>query len=35
MGGTKATAEELERMFSIMEQNGILRPSRILTGMFF
>jgi hypothetical protein len=32
MGGTKATAEELERMFSVMEQNGLLRPTRILTG---
>lgn len=31
-GGTKATAEELERMFSVMEQNGLLRPTRILTG---
>ena len=32
MGGTKATAEELERMFSVMEQNGLLRPTRVLTG---
>ena len=32
MGGTKSTAEELERMFSVMEQNGLLRPTRILTG---
>jgi hypothetical protein len=32
MDGTKATAEELERMFSVMEQNGLLRPTRILTG---
>ena len=31
-GGTKATAEELERMFSVMEQNGLLGPTRILTG---
>jgi len=30
--GTKATAEELERMFSVMEQNGLLGPTRILTG---
>ncbi|KAH9995087.1 Ribokinase-like protein [Russula vinacea] len=35
MGGTKATAEELERMFSVMEQNGLLRPTRILTGFIF
>jgi hypothetical protein len=32
MGGTKATAEELERMLSVMEQNGLLRHTRILTG---
>ena len=32
MDGTKATAEELERMFSVMEQNGLLRPTRVLTG---
>ena len=31
-GGTKATAEELERMFFVMEQNGLLKPERILTG---
>ena len=30
--GTKATAEELGRMFSVMEQNGLLKPARILTG---
>ena len=30
--GTKATAEELERMLSVMEQNGLLRPARVLTG---
>jgi pyridoxine kinase len=32
MGGTKATAEELGRMFAIMEQNGLLKPTRVLTG---
>jgi pyridoxine kinase len=31
-GGTKATAEDLERMFFVMEQNGLLKPARILTG---
>ncbi|KAI9507672.1 Ribokinase-like protein [Russula earlei] len=35
VGGTKATAEELERMFSVMEQNGLLRPKRVLTGFIF
>jgi len=35
MGGTKSTAEELERMFSVMEQNGLLKPTRILTGFIF
>ena len=32
IGGTKATAEDLERRFSAMEQNGLLKPTRILTG---
>jgi pyridoxine kinase len=35
IGGTKATAEELERMFSVMEQNGLLSPTRVLTGFIF
>ncbi|KAI0289574.1 Ribokinase-like protein [Russula brevipes] len=35
VGGTKATAEELDRMFSVMEQNGLLSPTRILTGFIF
>jgi len=35
IGGTKATAEELERMFSVMEQNGLLRPARVLTGFIY
>jgi|SRR6267142_1559922 len=33
-GGTTATAEDLERMFFVMEQNGLLKPARILTGRF-
>ena len=33
MGGTKVAAEELQRMYSVMEQNGIFRPTWILTGM--
>ncbi|KAH9981946.1 Ribokinase-like protein [Russula compacta] len=33
--GTKATAEELGRVFSVMEQNGLLKPARILTGFIF
>ncbi|KAH9962620.1 Ribokinase-like protein [Russula dissimulans] len=35
IGGTKATAEELERMFSVMQQNGLLKPARILTGFIY
>ncbi|KZV72189.1 Ribokinase-like protein [Peniophora sp. CONT] len=31
-GGTKATATELANMFTIMEDNGFLKPSRLLTG---
>ncbi len=31
-GGTKASAEELGAMFSAMEQNGLLKPARVLTG---
>ncbi|KAF8273144.1 Ribokinase-like protein [Lactarius quietus] len=34
-GGTKTSAEELDAMFSAMEQNGLLRPSHILTGFIF
>ncbi|KAH9074796.1 Ribokinase-like protein [Lactarius deliciosus] len=34
-GGTKASAEELDAMFSAMKQNGLLRPTRILTGFVF
>ncbi|KAI9440715.1 Ribokinase-like protein [Lactarius indigo] len=34
-GGTKASAEELDAMFSAMEQNGLLKPTRILTGFVF
>ncbi|KAN0126057.1 Ribokinase-like protein [Lactarius tabidus] len=34
-GGTKTSAEELDAMFSVMRQNGFLRPSRILTGFIF
>ncbi|KAI0272795.1 Ribokinase-like protein [Gloeopeniophorella convolvens] len=33
--GTKATAEELTDMFSVLEQNGFLKPARILTGFIF
>ncbi|KAI9453399.1 Ribokinase-like protein [Lactarius psammicola] len=30
-----SSAEELDAMFSVMEQNGLLRPTRILTGFIF
>ncbi len=31
-GGSRATAEELSNIFSIMEQNELLVPERLLTG---
>ncbi|EGN96899.1 hypothetical protein SERLA73DRAFT_111680 [Serpula lacrymans var. lacrymans S7.3] len=31
-GGSKTTADELSAMFESMEQNGLLLPSRLLTG---
>ncbi|KAI0791930.1 Ribokinase-like protein [Abortiporus biennis] len=31
-GGSKANASELSTIFSTMEQNGLLRPERLLTG---
>lgn len=31
-GGTKATAHDLTEIFESMEQNGLLNPSRLLTG---
>ncbi|KAI0258637.1 Ribokinase-like protein [Gloeopeniophorella convolvens] len=32
---TRATAGELTDMFSVLEQNGFLKPARILTGFIF
>lgn len=34
LGGTRATGAELTTMFDMMERNGLLAPSRLLTGMF-
>ncbi|TFK48479.1 Ribokinase-like protein [Heliocybe sulcata] len=31
-GGSRTTAEELSEMFRALEENGLLRPSRLLTG---
>ncbi|KLO09547.1 bud site selection protein 16 [Schizopora paradoxa] len=31
-GGSKATPEDLIKIFNLMEQNGLLSPSRLLTG---
>ncbi|KIJ65478.1 hypothetical protein HYDPIDRAFT_110564 [Hydnomerulius pinastri MD-312] len=31
-GGTKATAEELTRLFDLMDQTRVLNPARLLTG---
>ncbi|KIK93151.1 hypothetical protein PAXRUDRAFT_531058 [Paxillus rubicundulus Ve08.2h10] len=31
-GGTRTTAEELTRLFNLMEQSGVLIPGRLLTG---
>ncbi|KAI0247911.1 Ribokinase-like protein [Lactifluus subvellereus] len=33
--GTKATPKELDDMFFILEQNGFLKPARVLTGFIF
>jgi hypothetical protein len=32
-GGWKSTAENLSSIFDGMEKNGLLSPSRLLTGM--
>ena len=32
-GGTKATAAELNAMFESMEENELLMPTRLLTGI--
>ncbi|KAF8836939.1 bud site selection protein 16 [Paxillus ammoniavirescens] len=31
-GGTRTTAEELTRLFNLMQQSGVLIPGRLLTG---
>ncbi|EPQ56186.1 Ribokinase-like protein [Gloeophyllum trabeum ATCC 11539] len=31
-GGSRTTAEELSQMFRALEENGLLKPSRLLTG---
>ena len=33
-GGSKAHADDLSKIFSIMEENGLLHPERLLTGMY-
>ncbi|KAI0295370.1 Ribokinase-like protein [Multifurca ochricompacta] len=33
--GTKATADELDNIFSVLEKNGFLQPARVLTGFIF
>ena len=32
-GGPRASADELNQIFGIMEQNELLRPDRLLTGL--
>jgi len=32
IGGTKSTADDLNRIFDVMSQNELLRPDRLLTG---
>jgi pyridoxine kinase len=31
-GGTRTTADELTRLFNLMQQSGVLIPGRLLTG---
>ena len=32
-GGSRASAEDLSKIFEIMEQNELLLPERLLTGL--
>ena len=34
-GGPRATATELTSIFQLMEQNALLQPERLLTGILF
>ena len=34
-GGTRTTGAELTNIFNLMEQNGLLNPPRLLTGITF
>jgi hypothetical protein len=34
LGGSKASAQDLLEIFQSMEQNGLLHPTRLLTGEF-